>query len=362
MSATNGFRIKFIGAQNNYKINPLSIISLKRAMLSFFSTYEGIARHITVRDSDDNNNNRYPNRYYEYYIDCIVFFQHFFELTIKDLLAYDSELLITTYKNNNSIEPLYNLIHNIDTNTDGINSVEFSDALERIKKLVNKIYPDGSFDFIKQHYDALKELNKYRNMALHRGRFILKFEELDNFIGRKILPIIRDIFNHPYYKAIDKNWRYPLLHCGIDPYEEIMNECNNPAPNHKKIALLKELGRAAYNQPSKTRGWGTSTEKQKKLINQKILATAQFETSVPKEMLHDFMDTCPVCGETSILIFEDSDYDYDYDEKTGEQFISERYDWVSSIKCVWCSYELDNAYIGDISELGFTELHNFFKK
>jgi hypothetical protein len=360
-STSEGFRIEFIETQNNYKINPIGIISLKRAMLSYFSTYEGIMRNGTIRDTDDNNNDQYPSSYFEYYIDCIVFFQHFFELTIKDLLAYDDELLISTYKNNNSIELIYDLIHNNDTNTDGINSVEFSDALERIKKLVTKIYSDGSFDFIKKYYEDLKNLNNYRNKALHRGRFILKFEELDRFIGGKIFPIIQDIFNHPYYKGLDKKWRYQSLHCCIDPFDEIIKECKELEPNHKKIALLKELGRAAYMQPSKNKGWWTY-EKQKKLIEQKILATAQFETSMPKETLNHFMDTCPVCGETSIISFEDSHDDYDFDEKTGEQFISDHYEWVASIKCVWCSYELDCAYIGDISEFGFTELYNYFKE
>ncbi|OBR96832.1 hypothetical protein CLRAG_03410 [Clostridium ragsdalei P11] len=361
MNTNEGFRIEFIETLDNYKINPLGIISLKRAMVSFFSTYEGIHRNVIIRDSDDNNNSQYPAMYFEYYIDCIVFFQHFFELTIKDLLAHDSELLITTYKNKDSIEPLYDLIHKIDTNTDGVNSVEFSDALDRIKKLVTKIYPDGSFDFIKQKYNALKKLNKYRNMAVHRGRFILKFEELDNFIGKEIFPIIQDIFNHPYYKGLDKKWRYPLLHCGIDPFEEIIKECKKPETNHKKIALLKELGRAAYNQTSKNKKLWIYSKGQKNLIKQKILASAQFEIPIPKEYLHDYMDICPVCGEKSIISFKDSNDEYDIDEETGEQIISEHIEWVGAIKCVWCSYELDCSYIGDISQFGLTGLHNYFK-
>lgn len=357
-----GFKIEFITTVNNYKINPLIIISLKRAMLSFFSTYDGIMRNITVRDTDDDMNAQYPSSYFEYYIDCIVFFHHFFELTIKDLLAYSSELLITTYKNKDSIEPLFNLIHKIDTDTDGINSVEFSDALERINILVDKIYPDGSFDFIKKHYNILKRLNTYRNKALHRGRFILKFEELDCFIGKDIFPIVQDIFSHPYYNGLEKQWMYPPLHCCIDPFEEIINECRKLVPNHRKIALLKELGRASYKQPSKKKRWGIHAEKHKRLIEQKILATAQFDTSISKEMLHNFMDTCPVCGETSILSFEDSDDDYVIDERTGEQSISKHYEWVTSVKCVWCSYELDCAYIGDISQFGFSNLKNFFSE
>lgn len=356
-----GFRIEFIETLNKYKINPLGIISLKRAILSFFSTYEGLLRNRTIRDSNVDCNSQYPNSYFEYYIDCIVFFQHFFELTIKDLLAHDSELLITTYKNNDSIEPLYDLIHKIDTNTDGINSVEFSDALDRISKLVTKIYTDGSFDFIKQHGTTLKKLNTYRNMAVHRGRFILKFEELDNFIGKNIFPIIKDIFAHPYYSGLDKKWGHPLLHCGINPFEEIIKECTKSAPNHKKIALLKELGRSAYKQPKKAKGWGTYIERQKNLIEQKILASAQFETSIPREYLSDYMHICPVCGEKSVITIEDSCDEYDFDKEIGEQFISNHYEWTATIKCIWCSYELDCAYIGDISGFGLTGLYNYFK-
>lgn len=357
----DGFRVEFIKTQDNYLVNPIGIISLKQAMLSFFSTYEGILRNTTIKNSDDDNNQRYPDRYFECYIDCIVFFQHFFELTIKDLLAHDSELLITTYKNHDSIIPLYDLIHKRNTNTDGINCVEFSDALERIYKLVSKIYPDNSFDFIKQHYKDLQVLNTYRNRAVHRGRLILKFEELDKFIGEKIFPIIKDLFNHPYYKSLCNNWKYPALCCGIDPFEEIINECKKSAPNHKKIALLKELGRAAYMKPPKNRVSHFFDERQKNLTEEKILANAHFETLVPKEYLQYLLSDCPVCGEKSIIPFTDSDDDYETNEETGEETISKHYEWVTTIKCLYCSYELDCSYIGDISGFGLTGLENYFK-
>lgn len=366
MSINEGFRIEYIETKNNYKINPISLISLKRAMLSFFSTYEGIMRNISIRDSEVDNECMYPDSYLEYYIDCIVFFQHFFELTIKDLLAYDSELLITTYKSSNSIKALYDLIHNNNANIDSINSVEFSDALERIKRLVDKIYPDGSFSFIKQYYSTLKQLNKYRNMTLHRGRFILKFKELDCFIGNKIFPIIQDIFNHSYYKNCYKKWKYSNLDCGIDPFIEIMTECKKDTPNHRKIALLKELGRAGYKKTFKQKTFKqktflNNTDKYKNLKNEKILAEAQLEIAVPNEHLIYFLDKCPVCGEKSIISFEDSYEEYGYDEDTGEIIVTEYIDYVASIKCLWCSYELDCGYIGDISDFGFKELKNYFK-
>ena len=43
------------------------------------------------------------------------------------------------------------------------------------------------------------------------------------------------------------------------------------------------------------------------------------------------MDICPVCGEKSIISFEDLSDDYEIDEKTGEQITSEHYEWVATI-------------------------------
>jgi len=58
---------------------------------------------------------------------------------------------------------------------------------------------------------------------------------------------------------------------------------------------------------------------------------------------------------------EDCEDEVDIDEETGEPIISEHYVWVETIKCVWCSYELHCAYIGDISEFGLPRLANYFK-
>ncbi len=358
MQNSEDSKIELIETKDNYQINPIGLFSLKRALISYFSTYEGIMRNITIRNSDDELN-AYPSSYFEYYIDCIILFHHFFELTIKDLLAHDSELLIITYKNSKSIEPLYNLIHKKNTNTDKLNTVEFSEALQRIKILADKIYSDGKFNFIAntQNYESLNKLNNYRNMVLHRGRTILKFTELDCFIGKNILPIIQEIFEHRYYEGLEKKWKYPPLHCKIDPIEEIINEFKSPNPNFKKIALLKEMGRASYKQPQNSKAWGKILEKHKKSVQDKILAMAHFESSMPKELLPDYMDTCPVCGKTSIITFEDSYYDYD----ETDELINNYQEWIASIKCVWCSYELDCAYIGDISNFGLAGLKNYFK-
>ena len=355
-----GFKVDVFLTQSNYKINPIGIISLKRAVKSFYSTYEGLHRHYVVRSTSDECNQYYPDSFYENYVDCIIFFQHFFEITIKDLLAHDSELLVTTYRYKDSITPLYNLIHNIPTDTDNVNSVEFSDALDRIEALVNKIYPDGSFDFLKKYKKELRELNTLRNKVIHRGRYILNFEELDSFIGKSIFPIINEIFMHPFYNNLTTKWKHKPLSCGIDPFQEILNECKNPVINHRKIALLKELGRAAYNRPYRNISWGIYIDKQKKLIEQKILSDAQFETSIPEEYLLNYLDECPVCGEMSLMSFNDSTDDYCEDEETGEQFITAHYDWIAGVKCIWCSYELDCAYIGDISSFGLNGLTNYF--
>ncbi|MBQ5477341.1 MAG: hypothetical protein IIT64_06055, partial [Bacteroidaceae bacterium] len=47
----------------------------------------------------------------------------------------------------------------------------------------------------------------------------------------------------------NKEWTYKNLTCGVDPIKSLISETSKHPINYEKIALLKEMGRAAYHNP-----------------------------------------------------------------------------------------------------------------
>ncbi len=333
-----GFIIESIN-NNGYEFNPMALVSLRKAVNAYYSTYKGMQQHALIRNDDKENEKYYPNEYKQYYLDIIIYFHHFFEITIKDLLEHGNILLSRNIDSAKMCDILFDELNGNSLNPDDYkdkNTIEFSEAQRRLQILVSKIYTDGSFNFFtdKTNYDTLTELNQYRNRILHRGKLVFTFEELDDFIGGRIFPIIKEIFNNPYYSAYKKRWCNVELDCGHDIFEEIINEYASLNPNYPKIAVLKEMGRAAY-----------MIHKFPKM-NQKemILAKASVVSNVDKKDVGNILEKCPVCGKVAL---------YRYIER------EEGVDYTSSVECLNCTFELHCEYIMDMSQFGLN-IDNYF--
>lgn len=333
-----GFTIEPIN-NNGYEFNPMALVSLKKAVNAYYSTYKGIQHHAIIRDDNNDNKKYYTNEYKKYYLDIIIYFHHFFEITIKDLLENGNILLSRNIDNAEMCDILFGELNGNSVNPDDYKdkkTIEFSDALRRLKVLVSKIYTDGSFDFLVQtlNYDTLTQLNQYRNRLLHRGKLVFTFTELDSFIGGHIFPIIKEIFNHPYYSNYKKIWCHIELDCKHDILEEIINECSVKTPNYPKIAVLKEMGRAAYMIPKFTK------------MNQEemVLAKASVVSNVNKKYVKNMLKKCPVCGKVALYSYNEREKDVEY---------------TLSVECLNCTFELDCGYIMDMSQFGLN-IDNYF--
>lgn len=348
----------------------LSLISLRVALKAYFSTYQAQKYYISNFDgkysTNRNISKQHTLRYCEQAAETIIHFQHFAELVCKRFLKEDHPLLSDVALQN--AEVLHKLIHGEalqDGDQTSVRSIEFSEALERLNKLIKteRIKGYEKLKFITDSIQTLKTLNTLRNRVWHKGLYIVSYKSLDKFIGKFILPFVSKIFEHPLYLNQVSYWKYDPLQCEIDPFNEIIAHCKNEDYNIKKVAWLKELGRAAYENPiKKPSGKSDKTnnflaqflrkehDEHVKLVQK----TAEFEVAGKYSHVED----CPVCGIKSLVIHGEIDHDEFIDDYGNK--ISESYSYTDIVKCMCCTFRLEHG-IDDASIYGIKGISNFFK-
>jgi len=355
----------------------LAFLSLRIAFKAFFSTYHSIRKRFDPNDPDIDEIIKEDVCYYEACAETIVHFQHFFELIIKDILRRDHLLLSSRVSSHPTI--LYKLLHNqtlSDEENQKIKSVEFSDALETLCKLIKsrQIQCFQNVQFIKDNKCTLEALNTLRNRVWHRGSFFLYYTKLDEFIGKYILPIVDVTTRLSQYSTVCFLWKYKHTECGIDPIESIRLEYqSNQSPNIGKIAFFKEIGRAAYNNPlydkkvleQKRDERISKIEKEiqelvkrgeltpKRLLISKKMANMPFKIAsqsdspyidkaikISKNVAKDNffkIIKCPICGVESFILYDES---LDFQDSNTNEYVS--YNFVHSAKCECCTFEIDS--------------------
>lgn len=157
---------------------------------------------------------------------------------------YVRELILHGGVDATHAEDRKNLIRQISLNsedTKNLKSVEFSEAIDRLKKLVeNGILTDEVAILFVSNYKLLKALNNLRNTIIHRGKRIMKYCELDDFFSQYVLPFVRDVLNCHYYR-----WHLNQLKSkGVyDSICKIIDEGKKATISYSKIAFQKELAR-----------------------------------------------------------------------------------------------------------------------
>jgi hypothetical protein len=288
----------------NFKENPtsLSALSLQIALENYFTTHHGVAINVFLLNQDGTSAEQKEDYAFSYIGSCfetIVHLQHFVELICKDLLRADHPLLAVDASNTPAL--LYKLVHNdalIDKEIDNLKSIEFRDALERIKAIPINKHP--LIRVFQSNYDALVKLNVLRNRLWHRGTYFLKYAALDLFMGNFMLPFIYDVINQPLYNGLEILWKYKPLYCGLDLMKEISKETQKgTAYNRLKVALLKEFGRAAYKNPIWTMDDPVAKQRNQSVKeNAEEIAKAELTEKIAKKVLK-----CPVCGFDTLLLY-----------------------------------------------------------
>ncbi|MDO8331728.1 MAG: hypothetical protein Q7T36_14775 [Fluviicoccus sp.] len=319
----------------------LALISLRLAIKAYFSTYKANPTYLGIINSKALHNtkaadNHHTTDFCEASTETIFHFQHFAELSCKKILRDVHPLLCDVAIKKPLV--LYKLLKNESLTADesqSVKSIEFSETLENLIVLINKkaLIDHDKLSFIIEHKETLKALNDLRNRISHRGLFIMRYKALDIFIGKYIFPFVIAMTDHCYPNSTRNYWFPKKTACSIDPIHEIITECNLTAPNHKKIALLKEMGRASYENPleieantDKTVGL-TFSELFNERTKKRAVQVANFEQTEGNRI----KIKCPVCGMPTLIIYKETHCDDD----DGTYF-----DYAYEAKCECCTFSI----------------------
>jgi hypothetical protein len=318
----------------------LSLLSLRIGLKSYFSTYKTMKYGLHLFNEEDRKDPKtvdfnHPSSYWTACSEAILHFQHFAELVCKELLRTEHALLAIDATS----RPI--IFHKLLTGEPvqeadylNVKTLQFSEALQSLCELVKeRKLGGGQYDFFLAYREALVGLNSLRNRIWHRGTFVLRYPALDELFGRYLLPFMQNCVTLKQFAESESAWKYSNLSCGLDPIDLIVAELAGPDFDLRKIALLKELGRAAYMNPTARYKFDEYFAVQLRHRAERIASTEQHERNVSRTT------NCPVCGAQSLVVYDDVEAE-DEDQETGKYSKACRYTW--QVKCLLCSFEINH--------------------
>lgn len=340
----------------------IALSSLGIALESYFSTYQDCKFQLSSIEAGYNCNEEeqfnYSASYYKSCVETIIHFQHFFELACKKILKNDHPLL----SDNASTNPL--VLHKLlngnplsDEDESSLRSIEFSEALKRLNVLIKnkKIKNYQSLQFINAQASVLDAINGLRNRIWHRGLFVLKYKSLDELICKHVLPLVKEFIGLDGFSEGTYIWMYKELDCGIDPIDELICEYNNnPNADLKKVAFIKELGRAAYNNPLIVKNSASALCGFDSLHNKPLILRAEKLADAIEVRGGEIRKKCPVCAVNSLIISRECDMEYD---ESGEVISSCEYTY--QVKCECCDLSLNSGF-KNASKYGLINIEDYW--
>ena len=315
----------------------LELFSLRISLIAYFSTYRTMEYnlHAFFPENEENQMDEFyhNNSYVEKCTEAIIHLHHFVELVCKDILR-DEHRLLADFTSDRHHIILYKLINDTlsDEENQKLQSIEFQVALERLIELIRnrKIKNHEKLIFIKEAKVWLESLNNLRNRLIHRGIFVLRYPALDSLFGKYALPFIEKVVALAKYSNKESSWKYTNLSCGIDPISEIINTFRQGSYNIGKVAMLKELGRSAYEQPRKIKNWSFLDE-ERQLRAERIANSETVNVAGVRQ--------CPVCGAASLVIYDEIEVD-------GENYRDHTYEkawlYIWQVHCMNCTFEVNH--------------------
>ncbi|ENU0916933.1 hypothetical protein ACRZEY_002001 [Klebsiella michiganensis] len=164
----------------------------------------------------------------------------------------------------------------------------------------------------------LRTVNSLRNRIWHRGLFVLRYEALDELVCRFILPLVSGFLSLNVFYGNEIHWKYKDLHCNVDPTSELRNIDFNTMFELDKVAFLKEMGRAEYNNPLyETVLKRSGRQNFSLLFDNASIQKAEDVANQELQKHHAELKACPVCGINSLILYPESDCEYDNDNEVS---------------------------------------------
>ena len=352
---SDGFPVQ----EQHEKHADFALLSLRASLSAYFETYAAVGRNLANVERDDPKFD--PKYYYSYteaYLRAVLHAHHFAELVIKKILRDKYRVLALRVDKLNTV--LFDLLDgkNVpDEELQKVNTPEFGESLDRLVALVPGRISSKAAQQIKDNAALLRKLNVLRNRVWHRGTFVLHYSALDELFGGHLLGLFASIANAYGQGSPKPIWRYTPLACGLDPVDEIVKEYQQASPSQSKVALLKEMARAAYHAPAyfdprrhtnarqviKDVWWMTARKTEE--------AKAARLSQSPDESLYDIV-ICPVCGLKTLLRRADM---IDPDDVDGKAICL-----VWEVHCTCCTFTVPNN-LGNPTEHGYTQIPDLFE-
>ena len=316
-----------------------ALLSLRLALKAYFSTYKSAKHTVNIllqsglkmskEEIDQTLSHEYMISCYE----AILHLHHFVELVCKNILRNIHPLLADFTSSRHHLV-LYKLVKGepLSKNEENkLRSIEFGEALDRLITLLKEGKIDSRWKFFEDNRQWLEEdLNYLRNRMVHRGTYVIRYNALDELFGRYILPFVSNVVAMGEYSHRENIWKYLPLECGIDPITAIIDEFRKEKYDIAKIAVLKELGRAAYERPK----CGHFVKGECEHLERRSALLAELEQSAMGVEVRE----CPVCGVKSLVVYHEIDEDVVYTYQA---------------RCMNCSLEMDR-FLGNPRELGLS--------
>ncbi|MFW6002171.1 MAG: hypothetical protein ACOCQD_02425, partial [archaeon] len=328
--AKDGFFIK----KTHLNLKNTAFLSLTIALKAYFSTYKSMKNkfsYLKKPDPDDENQDYYSIKYIENACEAVTHLQHFLELYIKEILENESILLAIDVKKNHSI--LYDIIKGYSydkTKLEKERQLEFSESFQRVISLIKTKRIDYSkYEFILDSKEWIETVNYLRNRIAHRGIFILRYQALDFLFGKYVLPFVNEIIRlegkENKFKTLEfysNKGKLNVIDCITKHFEEEKYSIT-------KVALLKEFGRACFENPVKENiGLGRNEKERAEVI----------ADEVSKQEDSGIVMKCPICRSHSLVKYHEL-VDL-INKKTGDY--DESIEIVYNVTCYCCSLELFN--------------------
>lgn len=325
---------------------PASLESLEMACRAYFETYQA------TRDKVLGPAHSYDGqfRYIQLSRQTILYFHHFFELAIKDILRLEHPLLASRIEEVKG-ETLLGVLRNGLVDDKDLKSVEFGEALARLSTCCT--LPGGKLEpykFILDSRTALNELNILRNRIWHRGKVFVPLDALDEMVGRRLLPLALRIVESPPFGECPPRLDAEADSIKASPTRELCRLWEAQGePDEWKVCLLKELGRVTLD--SHVRIVDTRSRCHHNIARVKRIAEARSEFAGYGSELNEHspgVKTCPACKLESLItiVWSEGDMEAVGGDFDGEMFHVEyefRPLWAQcvEVECINCRFCLN---------------------